>query len=196
MQFLIANTIPLFQNKLLIFIMIIFGFTTWHVGILVPWPGIEPMPPAVKAQHPHHWTAREFPKSFHFKMILDLQKVGKIMRNSCVPLVQCLLMLSFYISVIIIVVHSYWLNHRFYSDFTNSKMTIFYKIILFIFWRCWVFVAAQAVSSCGERGICFGAWPSHCSGFSCCRARALWHVAQWLQLPGSRAQALECGTQA
>ena len=30
-------------------------------GILVPQPGIEPMPPAVEVQSPNHWTAREFP---------------------------------------------------------------------------------------------------------------------------------------
>ena len=30
-------------------------------GILVPRPGIEPMPPAVEVQSPNHWTAREVP---------------------------------------------------------------------------------------------------------------------------------------
>ena len=29
--------------------------------ILGPWPGIEPMPPAVEAQSLNHWTAREVP---------------------------------------------------------------------------------------------------------------------------------------
>ena len=29
--------------------------------ILVPWPGIEPGPSAVKAQSPNYWFAREFP---------------------------------------------------------------------------------------------------------------------------------------
>ena len=29
--------------------------------ILVPWPGIEPVPHAMEAQSPNHWTAREFP---------------------------------------------------------------------------------------------------------------------------------------
>ena len=29
-------------------------------GILVPWPGFEPGPSAVKAQSPSHWSAREF----------------------------------------------------------------------------------------------------------------------------------------
>ena len=30
-------------------------------GILVPWPGIELRPPAVKAPRPNHWTARKLP---------------------------------------------------------------------------------------------------------------------------------------
>ena len=35
----------------------------WHAGcgILVPQPGIEPAPPAVGAQSPNPWTAREVP---------------------------------------------------------------------------------------------------------------------------------------
>ena len=32
-------------------------------GILVPWPGIKPMPPEVEAWSLNHWTAREFPPS-------------------------------------------------------------------------------------------------------------------------------------
>ena len=35
--------------------------------ILVPWPGIEPTPSAVKVWSPNHWTSREFPV-FIFKM--------------------------------------------------------------------------------------------------------------------------------
>ena len=35
-------------------------------GILVPRPGIVPMPPAVEAQSPNHWTAREFPETQYF----------------------------------------------------------------------------------------------------------------------------------
>ena len=42
-----------------------FGLTTWHVGILVLWPGIEPVPsPAVEAPEVrslNHWTTREVP---------------------------------------------------------------------------------------------------------------------------------------
>ena len=44
------------------------GFFFWFFwphhtacGILVPRPGIEPVPLAVEAQSPNHWTAREFP---------------------------------------------------------------------------------------------------------------------------------------
>ena len=38
-----------------------FFFWSYHVAckILVPWPGIEPMPPALEAQSLNHWTARE-----------------------------------------------------------------------------------------------------------------------------------------
>ena len=38
-----------------------FFFATHHAGILVPQPGIKPMPPAVEVWSPNHWTAREFP---------------------------------------------------------------------------------------------------------------------------------------
>ena len=36
-------------------------------GILVPWPGTEPGPSAVKAPSPDHWTAREFPYEAFFQ---------------------------------------------------------------------------------------------------------------------------------
>ena len=46
------------------------GFFFWpcHAayGILVPQPGIEPVPPAVEVRSPNHWTAREFPITFCF----------------------------------------------------------------------------------------------------------------------------------
>ena len=35
-------------------------------GILVPWPEIEPMPSAVKAWSPNHWTPREVPIKAYF----------------------------------------------------------------------------------------------------------------------------------
>ena len=57
-------------------------------------------------------------------------------------------------------------------------------LIYFIFWLHWVFIAARglslvcgawAFSSCGKWGLRFvgGARASHCSGLSCCGARAL-----------------------
>ena len=33
----------------------------WPREILVPWPGIEPGPLALKAWSPNQWTTREFP---------------------------------------------------------------------------------------------------------------------------------------
>ena len=38
-------------------------------GILVPHPGIEPVPPALEAQSPNRWTAGEFPGNSFFKFI-------------------------------------------------------------------------------------------------------------------------------
>ena len=33
-------------------------------GILAPWPGIKPVPPASEAQSPNHWTTKEVPLYF------------------------------------------------------------------------------------------------------------------------------------
>ena len=43
-------------------------------GILVPWPGIEPWPSAVKVWSPNPWTTREFPifKNLFYWSIVDL----------------------------------------------------------------------------------------------------------------------------
>ena len=38
-------------------------------GILVPQPGIKPVPPAVEVQSPNHWTTREVPPSVISKHI-------------------------------------------------------------------------------------------------------------------------------
>ena len=48
-------------------------------GILVPQPGIEPGPLAVKAQNPNHWTAREFPKLSNYEH-MDLLLYNKIFK--------------------------------------------------------------------------------------------------------------------
>ena len=42
-----------------------FGCATQHVGS-VPWPGMEPVPPAVKAWGLNHWIAKEVPTTFSF----------------------------------------------------------------------------------------------------------------------------------
>ena len=64
----------------------------------------------------------------------------------------------------------------FFYDFVN----IFFKhlfVLLLLFWRWWVFVAACGLSSsCCEQGLatlCCGARASHCGGFSYCGAQAL-----------------------
>ena len=39
-------------------------------GVLVPRPGIEPAPSAVKVWRPNHWTGREFPVCLFFNIYL------------------------------------------------------------------------------------------------------------------------------
>ena len=41
------------------FVLFCFGHAACK--ILVPPPGIEPVPPAVEVRSPNHWTTREFP---------------------------------------------------------------------------------------------------------------------------------------
>ena len=64
---------------------------------------------------------------------------------------------------------------------------LFFHCLFIYSWLCWVFVAAQAVSSCGEWGLLrsCGSRASHWGGLSCCRGRALEH-----RLSGCGAQAL------
>ena len=54
------------QLPLLLVSLIFFFFLSLPVacGILVPQPGIEPRPSAVKMWSINHWTAREFPAPF------------------------------------------------------------------------------------------------------------------------------------
>ena len=65
---------------LFIKILFIFNFIFWPhfraCEILIPWPGIKPMPPAVEAQSVNHWTSREVPQLFKkFSIKKDLGKI-------------------------------------------------------------------------------------------------------------------------
>ena len=51
----------LFFSLLPFFFLFCFGLHHLACGILVPWPGTEPRPLAVRTWSPNHWTAREFP---------------------------------------------------------------------------------------------------------------------------------------
>ena len=53
----------------LILIFKLFWFRLMACGILVPRRGTEPRPLAVRAQSPNHWTTREFPTDFFYKML-------------------------------------------------------------------------------------------------------------------------------
>ena len=74
----------------------------------------------------------------------------------------------------------------------------FLKFICLIqFWLHWVFVAARGLSlvAASRATLHCGAWASHCSGFSCCGARALSTrasvVVEW-GLSSCGSPALEC----
>ena len=58
--------------------LFIYGHACMSCRILVPPPGIEPVPPAVEVLSPNHWTAREFPQGpffFPFFFFLWLSQV-------------------------------------------------------------------------------------------------------------------------
>ena len=59
-----------FFASFLLFSLLVFFFSFWlycvACQILVLPPGIKPGPPAVEAQSPNHWTAREFPPLLFF----------------------------------------------------------------------------------------------------------------------------------
>ena len=63
-----ADSQPLRHQGSPLFLKFIFIYLFWPCctacGILVPQPGIEPWPSAVRAQSSNHWTAREFPKGY------------------------------------------------------------------------------------------------------------------------------------
>ena len=40
-------------------------------GILVPQPGIKPVPPAMRAWRINHWTTREVPTDLYFKRVVQ-----------------------------------------------------------------------------------------------------------------------------
>ena len=111
--------------------------------ILVPWPGIEPIPPAVKSRSLNHWTGREVPEilclflflTFSLALISILGKIARIV------------------------------------DLQRALLYLFVILLYFYFWLCWVFIAARFSSSCGAQTChcsgfsCCGAWALGHRGF-------------------------------
>ena len=60
-RYISISYFPLSLHDLQLFV---FWLCCTACGILLPRPGIEPVPPAVEVQSPNHWTAREFPCNF------------------------------------------------------------------------------------------------------------------------------------
>ena len=64
------------------FIIIWGGAYCTACGILVPWPGIEPMLPGVEAQSPNHWATREDPGGLSSRntkpeRLCDIRYIGR-----------------------------------------------------------------------------------------------------------------------
>ena len=66
-------------------------------GILVPWPGMEPAPPALEGQSLKHWTPREVPASFYSSPVFFSTQQSGICYKANVILVVSTLM-GFYCS--------------------------------------------------------------------------------------------------
>ena len=54
------------------FIYLFFFFWLSHTAceILIPQPGIKPVPPTLGAQHSNHWTTREAPPFIYLTIML------------------------------------------------------------------------------------------------------------------------------
>ena len=68
-----TNPQPIYDNFL-------FWLCQAACGILVFWPGIEPMTPALEAQSLNHWTAREVPPTAN--IILNGEKLKAFLLKS------------------------------------------------------------------------------------------------------------------
>ena len=70
------SSIIMFQTifKKLIKVLFIYFLTSWHVEL--PWPGVEPMPPAVEAQSLNHWTTKEVPPFYFLLVVFQFQVLG------------------------------------------------------------------------------------------------------------------------
>ena len=54
---------------------------SWGMWNLVPWPGMEPGPPALGAQSLSHWTTREVPVVSFYLQVISNRKIARIQIN-------------------------------------------------------------------------------------------------------------------
>ena len=65
--FIIFLYLVILAGLITLLLLFIFWLHDVVCGILVPWPGIEPAPPALEARSRNHWTAGEVPVGFIIK---------------------------------------------------------------------------------------------------------------------------------
>ena len=71
MNILKCTEIYTFTGWILRYVNFFFWLHQVECGILVPQPGIKPVPPAVEVQSSNHWTTKEVPELFLLKKSLS-----------------------------------------------------------------------------------------------------------------------------
>ena len=130
--------------------------------ILVPWPGIEPMPPAVEAWSLNHWTAREVLTFFFVKYIFFFTMVYHcLLRTTISWPISCKWTLGWF------PLWGYY-EHSCYESFPGCVY-----IYIFYFWLSWVLAAAHGLSLVAVSG---GYSSLQCAGFSLQWLLLLWSM--------------------
>ena len=126
------------------------------------------------------------PLAFHSSRSRLLHRRVRLLPLSCSLLVFFSRMLSWALLASSVRTLTSALTNSYYTVTLRKRYISFFFLIvrfsflknlfyLFYFWLHWIFIAARRLSLVVRAGatLCCGAWASHCSGFSCCGARAL-----------------------
>ena len=121
-----------------------FLFSFGHVacGILVPRPGIEPRPSAVRAQSPNHWTTREFPLVALF--VLSIYVCGNVQSNYFV--LKWIEIVSVCVVMPQLKVQMYFILFFWYGGFIFKLNFVLYLCEIFIWASCLPFLLPYLIT--------------------------------------------------